>query len=92
MQGQPGGFNRMGGMGGRGRGGRGQPRPLAPGSDRIINVPKASIRVVTSIAGMDLANKIVRSCLALDTLHLITNHLSYYIVFSTYCLIVYKTT
>lgn len=50
----------MGGMGGRGRGGRGQPRPLAPGSDRIINVPKASIRVVTSIAGMDLANKIVR--------------------------------
>lgn len=60
MQGQPGGFNRMGGMGGRGRGGRGQPRPLAPGSDRIINVPKASIRVVTSIAGMDLANKIVR--------------------------------
>lgn len=48
------------GMGGRGRG-RGNPRPQIPLNDRIVNVPKSSIRKVQSIEGIDLTNKVV-SC------------------------------
>lgn len=46
-------------LGGRGRGGRVPQRPQVPLNDRIINVPKSSIRKVQSIEGIDLTNKMV---------------------------------
>lgn len=70
------------GLGGRGRG-RGNPRPQVPLNDRIVNVPKSSIRKVQSIEGIDLTNKmvsahvtIIRLCLwFIDGVYLYVNEL-----------------
>lgn len=61
------------GFGGRGRG-RGNPRPQVPLNDRIVNVPKSSIRKVQSIEGIDLTNKVVScSCHLLSLSCIFTN-------------------